>query len=388
MRLGYLDCTAGVAGDMCLGALLDCGVPRDYLESHLDRLGLAAELRIQTVERQGVTATQVLVDMPPEQPARHWPEIVAILEKADLPKPVFERSLAVFRALGEAEASVHRVPLEKVHFHEVGAVDALVDIVGTCLGMAWLKLDRLLASPHPIGGGWVRAAHGRLPVPVPAVMQLWQQYNVPVFSNGIDSELVTPTGAALAVTLASSFGECPAMRVQMVGVGAGSRDLAIANVVRLWIGEASGEQAVETVMLLETQIDDLNPQVVGYVQGLLLEAGAHDVFSQTVIMKQNRPGTLLSVVCPLHISETCEDIIFRETSTLGIRRSRQERAVLDRRFTPVSTPYGTVTIKVARRYEQIVNAQPEFRDCVAIAKAQNIAVQTVWQAAMTAWLSQ
>ncbi|NJK72807.1 MAG: DUF111 family protein, partial [Synechococcaceae cyanobacterium SM2_3_60] len=158
MRLGYLDCTAGVAGDMCLGALLDCGVPRDYLESHLDRLGLATELRVHTVERQGVTATQVLIDMPPEQPARHWPEIVAILEKAELPAPVFERSLAVFRALGEAEASVHRVPLEKVHFHEVGAVDAIVDIVGTCLGMTWLKLDRLMASPHPIGGGWVRAA--------------------------------------------------------------------------------------------------------------------------------------------------------------------------------------------------------------------------------------
>ena len=388
MKLAYLDCAAGVAGDMCLGALLDCGLPPDYLQQQLSELGIAKEYELQIfpVTRQGVRATQVIVQSTQTQPhARHWPDIQAMLLNSSLPPAIIDRSLAVFRALGEAEAAAHRQPLEKVHFHEVGAIDALVDIVGTCIGLDWLQVERMVVSPQPVGGGWVTAAHGKIPVPVPAVMQLWQTFRVPVFSNGIEEELVTPTGAAISASWADSFGSCPPMQVEAVGLGAGSKDLVLPNVVRLWVGHSEAPQPTETVALLETQIDDLNPQVIGYTFDRLFEAGALDVFSQPVTMKSNRPGTLVSVICPTHLVDDCEGILFEETSTLGIRRSLQQRSVLPREMMRVETAYGSVQMKVARRHGQVVNAQPEFRDCVQLAKQAHVPVQEVWMAAQLAW---
>jgi hypothetical protein len=391
MKLAYLDCAAGIAGDMCLAALLDMGLPLDYLKSQLSALGLDSEFDLQVVptQRQGISAQQIVIHPTAvESSARHWSDIQQLISSSSLSPTVKQRSLDVFRNLGRAEAVVHQQPLERIHFHEVGAVDSLIDIVGTCIGMDWLQVDYLVCSPHPIGGGWVKTEHGQLPVPVPAVLQLWQDFRVPVFSNGIEAELVTPTGAALSVSFASSFGDCPPMRVTKVGVGAGSKDFAIPNVLRLWMGEGETSQPVETVTVLETQIDDLNPQVTAYTCELLLEAGALDVFSQAVTMKQGRPGTLVTTICPTHLADTCEGILFTETTTLGIRRSQQQRAVLERSFVPVTTPYGAASIKVARRYGQVVNAQPEFRDCIAIARQQGIPVQQVWLAAQLAWQQQ
>lgn len=389
MQLAYLDCGAGIAGDMCLGALIDCGVPADYLTHKLESLGLVGEFQLypQRVQRAGQPALQVIVELLKiDHPHhRHWPQIRQMIEQANLSPRVKTWSQQVFRTLAEAEAAVHQMPIEKVHFHEVGAVDALVDVVGTCMGLEWLQIEKIICSAHPIGGGWVQAAHGQMAVPVPAVIQLWEQGQVPVFSNGIESELVTPTGAALAVALAESFGDLPPMRVHKVGRGAGSRDLAIPNVMRLWVGESAGSALTERVAVLETQIDDQNPQVIGYVFEQLLGIGALDVFGQPITMKFSRPGHLVTVICPPDRVEACETLLFRETSTLGIRRSLQQRTLLERSLDRVSTPYGDVSIKIGRRFGQVVNVQPEFRDCAALAQEAGIPVQQVWLMAHQAW---
>ena len=388
MKLAYLDCAAGIAGDMFLGALIDCGLPLEHLKRELSRLQLDGEFDLQafSVERAGVKATQVVVhclnDSPPH---RHYVDIQRLIAESTLSPAVAQRSLAVFRILGEAEAAVHGQPLEEVHFHEVGAVDSIVDIVGTCIGLEWLQVDRVIASAQPVGGGWVNGSHGKLPVPVPAVLQLWQDHRVPIFSNGEEAELVTPTGAALSIGLAKSFGDSPAMAVEQVGVGAGSRQLAIPNVMRLWVGTSQSAQPTETIAVLETQIDDLNPQVIAYTFERLFDVGALDVFSQPVTMKQNRPGTLITVVVPLHLADACESILFMETSTIGIRRSLQQRSVLEREMMRVETEFGSIQLKIARRHNQLVNAQPEFRDCTALARKFNVPVQEVWLAAQAAW---
>jgi hypothetical protein len=394
MKLAYFDCAAGIAGDMCLGALLDCGVPHEYLLQQLQGMGLAGEfeLKFERVHRAGQPALHAVVEvLAPErygEKARHWPQIREMIEQASLSAWVKEHSLKVFQRLAEAEARVHQQPMDRVHFHEVGAVDALVDIVGTCLGLEWLRVDQVLCSPHPIGGGWVQAAHGQMAVPVPAVIELWEMAQVPVFSNGMEAELVTPTGAALATALAQGFGPCPAMRVERVGHGAGTRDLPIPNVLRLWLGSSSGVDLTETVSVLETQIDDLNPQVIAYTFDRLLQAGALDVYTQSVTMKQGRPGTLMTVICYPDQLLTCQMILFEETTTLGIRCSQQHRVLLERRMESVQTRFGEIAVKVATRYGQVVNVQPEFRECVASAQQHQVAVQTVWLAAHQAWQEQ
>ncbi len=292
---------------------------------------------------------------------------------------------------------MHGIDPNLVHFHEVGAVDAIVDIVGTCLGLDYLGIEQVYCSALPTGGGTVRAAHGIMPVPVPAVLQLWQSRQVPVYSNGIDRELVTPTGAALAVTLAESFGAAPAMTISKIGLGAGTLQLPLPNILRLWIGESQNtetnqepEATVENITVLETQIDDMNPQVVGYLFDRLLTAGALDVFTQPVGMKKSRPGILITVICQSSQVPCCEEIIFQETTTIGIRRSIQQRSVLPRTIRTVLTAYGSVRVKVAISNlpdaTDIWNIQPEFADCAEIARQNQLPWQTVYDLAQqTAW---
>ncbi|OKH13750.1 nickel pincer cofactor biosynthesis protein LarC [[Limnothrix rosea] IAM M-220] len=458
-KIAYLECPTGIAGDMCLGALVDGGVPLEYLANQLNRLGIASEydLRAETVIRQGQRATKVHVQVsgireqlserrmgeansevenssvdsaernPSQQtsdirhetsgeehqhedhhdhghehghkhahehhhdhghaPHRHLPEIQGLIRQAGFPERVEQWSLDIFQNLAIAEATVHGSTPEDVHFHEVGATDALVDIVGTCLGLDWLGIEALYCSPMPTGGGTVKAAHGILPVPVPAVLQLWQQRQVPIYSNGIKKELVTPTGAAIATTLAKEFGEPPMMQLERVALGSGTIDLPLPNLLRLWIGSVETAANLETVMELETQIDDLNPQAIAYACEKLREAGAMDVFTQGIAMKKNRLGTLLTVICPNDLVETCEKIIFTETTTLGIRRQSQSRSILDRRFEIISTPHGDIKIKIGFRGDKIYNVQPEYEDCAAIASKtgqpwQAIAQQAVEQYAL------
>ena len=401
VKIAYLECPTGIAGDMCLGALVDCGLPWQYLVDRLESLGIKSEyqLRTETVVRNGQSATKVYVDLTHEHhhshhhhSARHLPEIQSLIENATLPDRVKQWSLDVFQQLAIAESAVHGIPPEKVHFHEVGAADAIIDIVGTCIGLDWLDIDKLYCSPMPTGGGTVKAAHGILSVPVPAVVNLWQTREVPVYSNGIRKELVTPTGAAIAVTLAEDFGEPPAMKLSKIGLGAGSRDLEIPNILRLWIGEAAENKPQakfrqETITVLETQIDDLNPQAVAYTLEQLLAAGALDVFTQSIGMKKSRSGILLTVICQPEIAPTCKTIIFRETTTLGIRERTQQRSILDRQIQSVDTKYGAVRVKIASwgKDKQILNVQPEYEDCANLARQHDVPWREVSQTAIAIW---
>jgi uncharacterized protein (TIGR00299 family) protein len=385
---------------MCLGALVDLGVPLEYLSEKLKTLGIGEEfqLRSERVQRRGQIATKVHVDLAAEPdhhhyhshhtPARHLPTIESLIQKADLPKKAREWSLKIFYNLAIAEGAVHGIAPEEVHFHEVGATDAIVDIVGTCLGLDWLGVEEVYGSPMPTGSGTVKAAHGILPVPVPAVVKLWESRRVPVYSNGIEGELVTPTGAAIATTLARDFGAPPAMRLEKIGLGAGTKDFPIPNLVRIWIGKKERERvAVETIAVLETQIDDLEPRAIAYTSEILLEAGALDVFTQPIAMKKSRSGILLTVLCPVSLIPTCEEIIYRETTTLGIRRTLQERSVLNREIQTVETPHGPIRVKIGYREfsDRPLTVQPEYEDCAAIARATGLPWRVVHRIALDAW---
>lgn len=387
-KIAYFECPTGIAGDMCLGALVDVGVPLPYLQEQLQKLQIGDRytLTCEQVQRQGQRATLIEVRTSESHHHRHLSDIKTLITQAQLPAQATQWSIEVFTQLAIAEGQVHGMSPESVHFHEVGAVDAIVDIVGTCLGLDWLGIDQIYCSALPTGGGTVKAAHGELSVPVPAVLQLWSQRQVPVYFNGIQMELVTPTGAAIAVTLAQLFGEPPAMRLQKIGLGAGQADLRLPNAVRLWIGEsASTSDDLEQVMLLETQVDDLNPQIMGWVFERLFAAGALDVWTQPVMMKKQRSGLLISVLCGVELVSQCEDILFQETTTLGIRRSHQERRILRRSFETVETPYGNVSIKVAYRDQAVWNVQPEYEDCVRIAKDQDLPWWQIQQLAISQW---
>ncbi len=395
MKLAYLDCPTGIAGDMCLGAIADLGVPIDYLSAKLNGLGIAQEyqLRVQSVHRQGQRATKIHVDLTNHHNhERHLPEIEGQIIAAKLPPQAEAWSLAVFRRLAEAEGAVHGIDPQLVHFHEVGAVDALVDIVGTCVGLDWLGIEKLYCSALPTGGGTVRAAHGQLPVPVPAVLKLWELCQCPVYSNGIEMELVTPTGAAIATTLATDFGAPPIMTLHKVGLGAGSKDLPIPNILRLWVGETTGKinhPIVEAVTVLETQIDDLSPQAIGYVFEALFKVGAADVFTQAIGMKKSRLGTSLTVICPPAKVAACEAVIFKETTTLGIRHSQQQRTILEREIQQVETDYGVVSVKVAWSKRGVVaNVQPEYEDCAQLARREGISWREVHRIALQCWYAQ
>jgi pyridinium-3,5-bisthiocarboxylic acid mononucleotide nickel chelatase len=419
-KIAYLQCPTGISGDMCLGALVSLGVPVEYLTEKLNNLGIAKEYKLsaELVQKNGQEATKVHVDLLDHHHhhdhhehhhhhGRHLPEIEEMILQAGLPPRAEAWSLAVFRQLAVAEGAVHGIAPEKVHFHEVGAVDAIVDIVGTCLGLDWLGIDSdnagfplLYCSPFPTGGGTVRAAHGQMAVPVPAVLKLWEMRGCPVYSNGIERELVTPTGAAIATTLVRDFGAAPAMTIKQVGLGSGTINLPIPNIIRLWLGEsaatshnvkdsAANHQNLETISVLETQIDDLNPQAIGYVFEALFAVGALDVFTQPIGMKKSRPGILLTVIChPENLAE-CEAVIFRETTTLGIRRTTQQRSILHREFQQVETKYGTVRIKVAwpgqSTEKAIANVQPEYEDCAELARKHKIPWREVQQLALRHW---
>jgi hypothetical protein len=389
-KLAYFECVAGIAGDMCLGTLVDVGVPVAYLTAKLNSLQIESEYRLQvkSVQHHGQIASKVDVELLKHHHHhhRHLPEIEALITQADLPTRARDWSLAVFRSLAVAEGRVHGVPPEQVHFHEVGAIDAIVDIVGTCLGLDWLGIDQIYFSKLPTGGGTVKAAHGVLPVPVPAVLKLWESRQVPVYSNGIEKELVTPTGCAIAVTLASEFGSPPAMKLEKIGLGAGTMQLPIPNLLRLWIGESTDLGSnQETISVLETQIDDLSPQAVGYVFDELFAVGAVDVFTQAIGMKKSRPGILITVICPLETVSACESVLFRETSTLGIRHLTQYRTILDREIQTVETSYGTVRVKVASKGKEVTNVQPEYEDCAQIAQANHIPWREVHRIVLENW---
>jgi pyridinium-3,5-bisthiocarboxylic acid mononucleotide nickel chelatase len=380
MKLAYFDCFSGISGDMTLGALLDAGCDLQHLRSELQGLQVSGwELSAEKVWKNGMAATYARVNTQDQQKHRSLSAILDILNKSQLAAPVRDRAAAIFQKLGEAEARVHDVALEKIHFHEVGAVDAIIDIVGTCLGCDALGVEKFACSPLNVGGGTVKMAHGILPVPAPATANLLQ--GKPTYSNGVQRELVTPTGAAIVSTLCDSFGPQPAMSVSAIGYGAGAADLeGQPNVLRLMVGE-SAEKAVpgydQEITVIEANLDDMNPQIYGYFQERALAAGALDVFTTPAQMKKNRPGTLLTVLCEPKDAQTLISLIFAETTTFGVRMHTAQRRVLPREFVKVTTSYGEVNVKLSRVNGRILHVAPEYDDCRRLAEEKNVPLQRV-----------
>jgi uncharacterized protein (TIGR00299 family) protein len=449
MRIAYLDCFAGISGDMFLGALLDAGVPAQVLHDTVAALDIGASLKIETVDRSGISCTKVHVlegnalaegnaqgrhsqlhqqprgdaaysQQPKTQhlhktghPHTHEPHthdephehvhgrsltaIRALIQAAPLSEPVKRTSIRAFELLGHSEAKIHNVPVDEVHFHEVGAVDAIVDIVAASAGIHHLQVGAWFCSPLNVGGGMVACAHGTFPVPAPATADLLR--GIPTYSAHVQEELVTPTGAALIRALEPVFGQQPAMRVEQIGYGAGTRNPKdFPNVLRLSIGEsydtaptpfasAHSDQS-ETVTVLETALDDLSPQVLAYVTETALAKGALDVMLTPVIMKKGRPGTLLTVLCNEAESDSLQRLILSETSTLGVRIRHDRRACLDRSYTTVQTVYGEIRMKIGSLSGAALNVAPEFEDCRTAAAQHGVPLKQVQQAAIAAYVSE
>ncbi len=380
MNLAYFDCFSGISGDMTLGALIGAGCDVSHLRKELRSLQVSGwELTAEKVWKNGMAATYARVKTEDHEKHRSLSEILEILNKSQLAPQVRDRAGAIFEKLGEAEARVHDVPLEKIHFHEVGAVDAIVDIVGACIAFNALGVDKFACSPLNVGGGTARMAHGVLPVPAPATANLLQ--GKPTYSNGVQRELVTPTGAAMVATLCDSFGPQPPMTVSAIGYGAGTADLeGQPNVLRVMIGE-SAEKVVpgyhEEISVIEANLDDMNPQIYGYFLEKALAAGALDVYTAPVQMKKNRPGTLLTVLCKPPDTDALTSMIFAETTTFGVRTTRAQRRILPREHVSVSTTFGEVRIKLSRVNGRILQVSPEFDDCRKLAVEKNVPLQQV-----------
>jgi pyridinium-3,5-bisthiocarboxylic acid mononucleotide nickel chelatase len=398
-RILYFDCFNGASGDMVLGALLDAGLPLEDLQQALGSLAIDASVSTKRVLRAGVSATKFVVEGKNEHAHHHThgstavahhahrslAEINKVIERSALSPGAQARAKELFNRLGEAEAAIHQMPLEKIHLHEVGELDSIIDIVGAVFALEWFKTDRIISSPLNVGGGMVQSAHGHFPVPAPATVKLLA--GAPVYSSGIQSELVTPTGALLVTGYASSYGPVPAMTIERVGYGAGERDLPnTPNVLRVLVGETTDQPETERLVVVECEIDDMNPQLFGLVMDRLYAAGALEVFFASVQMKKNRPGTLLTILVKPEQRQELTAIVFRETTTIGVRYHEVTRERLEREIVPVDTPFGTIRFKVARLAGKVVNATPEFEDCLRLASDQKIPVKDVQAAATKAYL--
>jgi len=383
MKTCYFDAFSGISGDMTVGALIDAGADGAALLDALDSLNLGATYSFEKTKRRGIGATKFHVIGGEQKAHRHLPHIVKIIENAArLSEQTKQRSIAVFNALGAAESKIHHQPLEKVHFHEVGAVDSISDIVGACYGLELLQIGEIYCSPINVGSGTVETDHGTLPVPAPATAELL--VNKPVYSKGPEMELTTPTGAAIVATLAVRFGAMPAMTIESTGFGAGTKEFPMqANVLRAVIGARTTAVESTTVMVIEANIDDSTPQVLGYAMDRLFAAGALDVTIQPLLMKKNRPGSLLSVIANPADQESLAKIVLEETTTLGLRMFAAERRVQARSEIVVETAYGKVRMKVTSQ-----GASPEYDDCRALAAAQGVPLRKVLAEAQFAYLKE
>jgi uncharacterized protein (TIGR00299 family) protein len=380
MKICYFDAFSGISGDMTVGALIDAGADAAQLIASLEGLGTGAKFRVDKTKRRGIAASKFHVDAGEAKAHRHLRHIVEIIEKSGLPERARRNATAVFQKLGAAEAKVHDVPIEKVHFHEVGAIDSICDIVGACAALELLGVEAVFCSPVNVGSGTVNTEHGILPVPAPATAELL--YGKPVYARGPALELTTPTGAALVSTLAVEFGALPPMRVAAAGYGAGDKDFAEhANVLRVLIGESSGAVESTTIAVLEANIDDSSPQVLGYAMERLLAAGALDVTLTSVLMKKNRPGSLLRVIARVEDRERLAQVIFEETSTLGLRMYSAERRVKARHIVDVETKHGRVRVKVS----EDGSFAPEYDDCRRLALETGVPLKEILAEATVAF---
>ncbi|MDP6582737.1 MAG: nickel pincer cofactor biosynthesis protein LarC [Vicinamibacterales bacterium] len=390
-RILYLDCYSGASGDMLIGALLDAGLPFDTLRAALGSLALEDECRVsaERVSRSGIGATKFTVTETTGEAAgthrhRHLPGITKLVDQSALSDSSKQRANRLFRRLAETEATIHQMPVEKVHLHEVGALDSIVDIVGGVFALEWFGADRVVASPINVGSGTVTCEHGTLPVPAPATASLVS--GVPVYAAGPPGEMLTPTGALLVTEFAGEYGPLPRMRIEKIGYGAGSRDPAgHPNVLRVLLGKESDGGGWERIVVVECEIDDMNPQIFGVLMDRLYAAGAVDVFFTAVQMKKNRPGTHVTVLVPPEQREAVSETLFRDSTTIGVRHAEVTRETLRRELVAVSTSFGEVRCKVARRDRVVLNVAPEFDDCARLAEQHGVAVKEVYAVAVKAY---
>jgi uncharacterized protein (TIGR00299 family) protein len=388
MKTLYFDCFAGASGDMILGALVSVGVEPRALVEQLSLLNVSGyEIDFETVDRSGISATHARVRTAHEHTHRHLGDILKIIYESRLSDSVKDRAARIFSRLGEAEARIHNVPIERIHFHEVGALDAIIDVVGACIGFELLEIEHFVCSELHVGSGMVEMAHGRFPIPPPAVAELLK--GVPVYSSDIKGELVTPTGAAIISTVCREFGPLPKMRIERTGYGAGTREYQnFPNVLRLMLGDDATAEDFrdERLLVIETNIDDMSPQIYGHLMERAFALGALDCYFTPVQMKKNRPGVLVSILCtPAERDAMCE-LLLKETTTLGVRFFEVQRRSLTREIVSVETEFGAIDVKVARMNGRVLKGMPEYEQCRAAAQKANVSLQTVEQAAREAFL--
>jgi uncharacterized protein (TIGR00299 family) protein len=389
MKTLYFDCFAGASGDMILGALIGVRVDPRQLVEQLALLKVSGyEVSFEKVDRSGISATRALVRTGHEHAHRHLGDILKIIYESGLSDAVKERAALIFSRLAEAEASVHDLPVERIHFHEVGALDAIIDVIGACIGFELLGVERFVSSPLHVGSGMVEMAHGRFPVPPPAVALLLK--NAPVYATAIKGELVTPTGAAIISTVvAGQYGPLPKMKIEDTGYGAGTREYEnFPNVLRLMLGEdeTAGDSLMdERLLMIESNIDDMSPQLFGYVMERALASGALDCYLTSVQMKKNRPGVLVQILCRPQDGDAMCELLFTETTTLGVRSYLVERRAMLRETVRVETPYGPIDVKVARLGNRVVKEMPEYEQCRAAAERAGVALRLVEAAALAAY---
>ena len=381
MKIAYFDCFSGISGDMILGALIDAGLDIQDIESELAKLKISGyNLKTQRVVKKGISGTKFIVEIIEQNIERKLKDIVEIVDQSDLSEDIKDLSKKIFKELATVEAKIHNKNIEEIHFHEIGGLDSIIDIIGSVIGIKKLGIEAIYSSKIHIGTGFVECQHGLIPVPAPATLELLKETSI--FSMGIDAELTTPTGAAILKTLSRSFGGMPEMKVKKIGYGAGSRELEIPNLLRVYVGETSErEYEKDEVILIETNIDNMNPEFFGYISEMLLTQGVLDVFMTPIFMKKNRPATMLSVLTTSDKLDKILSTIFTETTTLGVRIHRLERRKLTREIIKVKTRFGEIKVKVGKVGEMIKNIAPEYEGCKKIAVKQKIPLRDVYEEA-------
>ncbi len=381
MKIAYFDCFSGASGDMILGSMVDAGLSPRLLRQELNKLHLpSVQIKMRKVMRGGIGGTQALVEGKGEKRHhRNLKEMLRVIDRSNLEPEIREKSREIFKRIASVEAKIHREPAEEIHFHEIGGLDSVVDIVGAIWGLRNMGIEKVYVSKVNVGTGFVKSAHGILPVPAPASLSLMM--GRPIYSTGVERELLTPTGAALLTSLGSEFGPMPPMKVERIGYGAGRDDLPHPNLLRLIIGDAEPGSGRERVTLIETNIDDMNPQFYDYLMEKLFEMGAQDAFLTPILMKKNRPATLLTVICPSGKRALFIEFLIQETTTLGLRWREEERAKADREILLHQTKYGKIHFKLARWEGKVVNLTPEYDDCKRLALRRKVPLKEVFEEA-------
>ncbi len=380
MKIAYFDCFSGVSGDMILGSLIDAGLDLAALKKILSTIPLSGyEITAEKVMKNGIAGTSFRVVTGKADRARHLDDILQLIKGSSLSDKAKDSACAIFRSIASVEADIHGTTIDKIHFHEIGAVDSIIDIAGACAALDMVGIDAVYCSRVNVGSGFVTTDHGVLPVPAPATARLLA--GAPVYSSGIEAELATPTGAAIMKHFAGRFGPLPDMTVRTIGHGAGMKDLPVPNLLRVYIGEDDAREGYDTVLSLETNIDDMNPEFYQHACERLLEAGALDVYTTPIIMKKGRPGALLTVLAREELREILTDILFAETTTAGVRVSHLERTVLDRSMKRLQTRFGELSVKILSRGGRVITVSPEYEECRAMAKELRVPLKEIYDEA-------